>query len=101
MQLQDSQHAAFDAEELNADGLLQVRNDAVGGWTVLIVCRTARPVPSSCHEQAHSSLQGETQPLPERLDWWCLLQRAYLSAEMLIDPLAGNHRVVSNGKCFY
>ena len=35
---------AFDAEELGADGLLQVRNDAVGGRTVLIVCRTtSRP----------------------------------------------------------
>jgi hypothetical protein len=32
---------AFDTEDLGADGLLQVRNDAVGGRTVLIVCRTS------------------------------------------------------------
>ena len=44
---------------------------------------------------------NEAQPLPERLDWWCVLQRAYLNAAMLIDPLAGNRLVVSNGKCFY
>jgi hypothetical protein len=31
---------ALDAEELGADGLLQIRNDAAGGRTVLIVCRT-------------------------------------------------------------
>jgi hypothetical protein len=31
---------AFDAEELGADGLFLVRNDAGGGRTVLIVCRT-------------------------------------------------------------
>ena len=39
---------AFDAENLGADGLSLVRNDAVGGRTVLIVCGTTRPVPSSC-----------------------------------------------------
>lgn len=33
---------AFDAEELGADGLLLVRNNAVGGRTVLIVRRTTR-----------------------------------------------------------
>ena len=44
---------------------------------------------------------NEAQPLPERLGSWCVLQRAYLSAAMLIDPLAGNRLVVSNGKCFY
>ena len=43
---------------------------------------------------------NEAQPLPERLDWWCVLQRAYLSTAMLIDPLAGDRRVVSNAKCF-
>jgi hypothetical protein len=43
---------------------------------------------------------NEAQPLPKRLDWWCVLQRAYLSATMLIDPLAGV-RVVSNAKFVY
>ena len=43
---------------------------------------------------------NQAQPLPERLDWWCVLQRAYLSATMLIDPLAGV-RVVSNAKFVY
>ena len=31
---------AFDAEVLGADGLSQVRNDAVGARAVLVVCRT-------------------------------------------------------------
>ena len=44
---------------------------------------------------------NEAQPLPERLGWWCVLQRAYLSAAMLIDPLAGDRRVVSNAKFVY
>jgi hypothetical protein len=44
---------------------------------------------------------NEAQPFPERLDRWCVLQRAYLSAAMLIDPLAGNHLVVSNTKFVY
>ena len=43
---------------------------------------------------------NKAQPLPERLDWWCVRQRAYLSATMLIDPLAGG-RVVSNAKFVY
>jgi hypothetical protein len=43
---------------------------------------------------------NEAQPLPKRLDWWCVLQRAYLSTTMLIDPLAGV-RVVSNAKFVY
>ena len=73
----------------------------MGGRTVLIVCGTGGPVAGSCHEQAHSNLQGKAQPLPERLDWRCALQRGYLSAAILIEPLAGNRRVVSNAKCFY
>jgi hypothetical protein len=44
---------------------------------------------------------NEAQPLPERLDWRCAPQRGYLSAAMLIDPLAGDRLVVSNAKFVY
>jgi hypothetical protein len=93
--------AAFDPEELGADGLFQVRNDAVGGRTVLIVCRTTRPVPGSYPGRAHSTLKEEAQPLPERLDWRCAPQRGYLIAAMLIYPLTGDRRVVSSAGSVY
>jgi hypothetical protein len=46
-------------------------------------------------------VKDKAQPLPERLDWRCATQRGYLSAAMLIDPLAGDHRVVSNAGSVY
>jgi hypothetical protein len=53
------------------------------------------------NEVQFASLKEEAQPLPERLDWRCAPQRGYLSAAMLIDPLAGDRRVVSNAKFVY
>ncbi|TKS64603.1 MAG: hypothetical protein EWM73_00330 [Nitrospira sp.] len=44
---------------------------------------------------------NEAQPLPERLDWRCALQRGYLNAALLIDPLASDHRVVSSAGSVY
>jgi hypothetical protein len=43
---------------------------------------------------------NEAHPLPERFDWRCALQRGYLNAALLIDPLAGDRLVVSNAICF-
>jgi hypothetical protein len=34
----------------------------------------------------------EAQPLPEWLGWRCALQRGYLNAALLIDPLAGDRQ---------
>ena len=42
---------AFDAEELGADGLFQVRNDAAGGRTVLIVCSLLNPTSQQQNDQ--------------------------------------------------
>jgi hypothetical protein len=48
------------------------------------------------NEAQFASLKEEAQASPERLDWRCAPQRGDLSAAILIDPPAGDRRVVSS-----